>query len=110
MLKEIISALRSKLEETGTLDVEHFDDDSVLVLGIQSVLPHECLHPDGRFLNLMACVLSGQMAAVKALTYNESNIRNVMYYLDFLYETTFYGYVDASEIEELKDQVISITF
>lgn len=110
MLKEIIKAFSDKMEENGPIDPTQHQDDTILVLGLQTTLPHECLHPNGHFLNLMACALSGQLAAVKALTKCESNIRNVLYYIDYLHETTLHGYVDVSEIEELKDQIISVTF
>lgn len=111
MNKVIVDALRAKLETKEiNFNPAEFEEDAVLILGLQCTMEPESFGPNGWFLNLMACVLSEQYEAVRALVWREDNVKNIYRCLDHLYETVFIGHMDPCELQELKDQVYQITY
>lgn len=111
MKPEITEAFRDHLRtQQINFNPDHMSEDGILIIGLQTSLPSECLTPDGWFLSLMGCVLSEHTQAIRAMAWREDNIRNVFKCLDHLYERVLRGYIDVSELQEIKDQTFSVTY
>lgn len=109
MKLHIIAAFKEYLSKQTTLDISGFADRCIIVLGVQTSLTEG---REGRNVfveSLLHSLFTGDDNSITNLVRDESVVQQLMKELDFLGETVFKGFLDASEIQDIKDHLVSIT-